>query len=76
MTLNHHEKNCNDHLDDNQSESTSSQSPRSNRKLTAKTSKKAKSIHSHALDPDIIPPAAVGEEEDIDSEFYPEVYIP
>lgn len=75
MSLNYPANNSNDHLDGNQSESTSSESARSDRKTTDKTVKKAKTIHSDALDPDIIPPAANREEEDIDSEFYPEIYI-
>lgn len=80
MTLNHDQNNCTAHLDGNQSKSIYPKSTPANGKHAAKDpkkeSKKAKRIHSDALDPDIIPPAAVTVEEDINSEFYPGVYIP
>ena len=75
MTLNHDEDNCTAVLDDNQSELTFFESDHQKAKHGTKGFKK-KPVNPDACDPEIIPPAAKSLEGDINSEFYPEIYIP
>jgi hypothetical protein len=76
MALKHGEDSCTAILDDDQSDLTSCKSRQPKTINGAKDFKKFRSTNLDACDPDIIPPAARSLEEDINSEFYPVIYIP
>lgn len=76
MTLNQDAKKCTAHLEVNPSKLSELETAQSDNRQAANDSKSVKRIHPDAFDPDIILPAAITQEEDINSEFYPGVYIP
>lgn len=75
MTIHQDTENCTAHLEGNESELTANES-QSYDIHTAKDTKKTNKIQIDSLDPDIIPPAETSPEDEINSEFYPRVYIP
>lgn len=76
MTLNQDAKKCTAHLEVNPSELSELETAQPYNRQAANDSKNVKMIHQDAFDPDIIFPAAMTQEEDINAEFYPGVYIP
>jgi hypothetical protein len=86
MRLNHDAHNCTmsaeqrpveqRHAEHRDAESGEGDSTRFNRRHTDKVVKDSSTGIEAAYNPDVIFPAAETEEEDIDSEFYPEIYIP
>lgn len=76
MTLNHDAHNCTAHSEHHDAQAGGSETARFNCKHTDQAGQDADTGNQDAYNPDIIFPAANNVEQDIASEFYPEIYLP
>jgi hypothetical protein len=76
MTLNHDAHHCTAHSKHHDVEASDPETTCFNRRHTDQAGQDAETGNQDAYNPDIIFPAANNVEQDIASEFYPEIYIP